>query len=531
MKQLTPREELIKIHKRIFEKNKLKIIDRTVIDSQEFNKYEKEYEKACTDYKKISTYTALYKKIDERDILYVGDYHTLQQAQKFFLKIAKKIRKKSKKIIFALEAINANFQDELDTYLDGRILEEDFIKKIGYKKYWIFDIWQNFQPIFHYAREEKIPCFGIDFLPRGKHKIEKRDSEAAKIISKLAQNFNDYKILVLVGDLHISPTHLPQAVTNELEKRALKKSYLIIYQNVEKLYWKLVEKGLEHTKEVLEIDRDSFCVINSSPIIKQQSFLNWIEHEEGLISQNAPKKNFKALARRIAEFLDIHIEDEIGSFRVYTCGDLSFLEDLKKDKNFSKKEIKIIKNQILASESYYIPKRKIVYLANLSLNHAAEEASHFIRHVCSGEEEPQDFISAFYSKTLNEALGFFGSKIVNHKRKCPKKKMFSAKYALLKNKKRTKEDEFEFLLAHYILMHKKFEMGFVSKNIKELFLLPQELFIAVTHVLGYMLGERMYNFLIEGKIAKDFIRNLFFNPFEEKDEARKTYFELIRILN
>src|SRR3989338_2005655 len=119
MKQLTPREELIKIHKRIFEKNKLKILDRTVIDSQEFSIYEKEYEKACTDYKKISTYTELYSTIDEKDIIYIGDYHTLQQAQKFFLKIAKKSREKSKKIIFALEAINANFQNELDAYLQG----------------------------------------------------------------------------------------------------------------------------------------------------------------------------------------------------------------------------------------------------------------------------------------------------------------------------------------------------------------------------------------------------------------------------
>ena len=416
-------------------------------------------------------------------------------------------------------------------YLQGKLHEEDFIKKIGYKKYWIFDIWQNFQPIFRFAREENIKCFGIDYLPRGKNKIRKRDSRAAKIITHSVEHYSDYTILVLVGDLHIAPSHLPQAVDRELAKKRLKKSSLIIYQNVEALYWKLVEKGLEYSKEVLQIDSNSFCVINSSPIVKQQSFLNWIEHEEDMINQNAPKKNFKALTRRIAEFLDIHIEDEIGNFRVYTCGDLSFLDDLKKDKTFSERDIKIIKNQILASESYYIPKKKIVYLANLSLNHAAEEASHFIRHVCSGEEEPKDLISSFYSKTLNETCGFFGSKIVNHKRKCPKKKMFIAKYAGLKNKKRNHEEEFEFQLAYYVLMHKKFEEGIVSKNLKELFLLPQELFIAVTHVLGYMLGEPLYYALMEGKISKEFVRNLFFNPFEEKDEARKMYFELTHILN
>jgi hypothetical protein len=91
---------------------------------------------------------------------------------------------------------------------------------------------------------------------------------------------------------------------------------------------------------------------------------------------------------------------------VYTCGDLSFLERLETDPDFTRKEVRRIKKQILASESYYIPQQKIAYLASLSLNHAAEEASHFIRNLCAGNEFPREPADAFYANALHEAVGF-----------------------------------------------------------------------------------------------------------------------------
>ena len=46
--------------------------------------------------------------------------------------------------------------------------------------------------------------------------------------------------------------------------------------------------------------------------------------------------------------------------------DLSFFERLQRSGSFSKQEMKQIKEHILSSESYYIPKARLVYLATLS---------------------------------------------------------------------------------------------------------------------------------------------------------------------
>ena len=73
--------------------------------------------------------------------------------------------------------------------------------------------------------------------------------------------------------------------------------------------------------------------------------------------------------------------------------------------------------QVASSESYFIPRIPLVYLANLSINHVSEEATHFLKHLCVAAELPTDPIDRFYANTLHEAIGFFGSKVINHKRK------------------------------------------------------------------------------------------------------------------
>ena len=100
--------------------------------------------------------------------------------------------------------------------------------------------------------------------------------------------------------------------------------------------------------------------------------------------------------------------------------DLSFLSVLSKQKLFNEKDIKKIRRQIISSESYYMPLAKIAYFGNTSVYHISEEATHFLRHVCAGDlfQDPQLLVDAFYDRCIEEAIGFLGSKIINHKRKC-----------------------------------------------------------------------------------------------------------------
>src|SRR3989338_210538 len=414
---LTPREELLKLQRQIYRNNQKIINDSILVQESNFKKYEQTYRKAIRRYQSVSTAEEMLKVVRHADIIYVGDYHTCHQSQRSFLRILKAVIKKDSDFIIALELIHHRYQKILERFLAGKISEETFLKKVGLKKHWVFDLWDNFKPIFHFASYHHIPILGINGAGKNAS-LQERDKAAAKILAKVSQNSSGKKIFVLIGDLHLAPKHLPAEVKAVCKQLKIERKECILYQNSEPIYWDLAESGLEDKTEVVKIADREFCRMNTPPVMCQRSYLNWLEHEEGEIDYFDARQSFLDLLDRICLFLKIDLGKTKERVEIFTAGDLSFLDKVKESGQFTLEEIREIKKQILASESYYISKMRYVYLANLSVNHAAEEAAHCIKHLCSGNEKAREPGDAFYANILHEALGFFGSKIANHKRKC-----------------------------------------------------------------------------------------------------------------
>ena len=303
---------------------------------------------------------------------------------------------------------------------------------------------------------------------------------------------------------------------------------MILYPNSEAIYWQLAADEVEDQVEIGRISDREFCIINTPPIVWQQSYLNWLEHEEGAIDYADAKHSFLELLKQVAEFLGIEAPAAAEEVEVFTCGDLSFLKKLSEDGSFSKREILQIKRQILASESYCIPQKKCVYLANLSLNHASEEAAHYLKAICAGAEFPRDPVDAFYANTLHEALGFFGSKIINHKRKCFHEKEYLGLVNYLKSAKVPRERLKEMETALLVLEHKQLERKGFSVGSRRYFKTRPDLFFGVTHGLGYMLGDRLYYALLAEKVTKEEIRDLFCDPMKGEGEPFEVYKRLLR---
>jgi len=170
---------------------------------------------------------------------------------------------------------------------------------------------------------------------------------------------------------------------------------------------------------------------------------------------------------------------------------------------------------------------KIVYLGNLSLNHAGEEASHFIKHVCSGEEKPRDPFDAFYANILHEALGFFGSKIVNHKRKCYHAKDYQKLIQYFRRVTNPKKRNLDFETALLTYQGKILESKGEAISDMAVFRGRPDLFFSVTHALGYILGDRLYYALMENAVTKTEIRELFFDPWQGFGKPFQTYWTLL----
>jgi len=523
--QDSPRQELLNIQKKLWKWNK-DIIDHSVLVQEPgFDAYEKEYKRAVGDYLRVSDQDEMMDAVLRSDIIHVGDYHTCNQSQRSFLRILKAAVKEDPSFVVGLELLHKRHQKVLDDYLTDRISEATFLKKIRLKEHWVFDLWENFKPIFDFCRYHGLEMFAIDAAPKGSD-VVKRDRASARLISEVIRQNPGRRFFVFIGDLHVSPSHLPLEVEQELLRKNAYPKQLILYQNSERIYWDLADAGVEEHVEVVLMPDGSFCRMHTPPVILQRSYLNWLEHEEGEIDYSDAKASFIELVERICEFLRLSVGSAAEDVEVFTCGDLSFLKHLKDREVFSAEEIDVIKRQILASESYFISKAKIVYLANLSINHASEEAAHFIKNVCSGSEEPRELIDAFYANLLHEALGFFGSKLINNRRKCYHEKDFKNLLVYFQTARVSAERRLEYETAHLVMEYLKRERSGRGLGKTEIFKSRMDLFLSITHALGYMLGDSMYYGMMAGKIKRSEIKSLFEDPWAEKGRPLEVYAEL-----
>ncbi len=518
---ISPRQELLKIQKNLWRRNKEIIENSIVVKERGFSSYESRYKKRVASYSELATYDDMIDAVAKAQVVYVGDYHTCNQSQRSFLRLLKTFIQRDKKLLLGLELIHRRHQSVIDNYLAGGLTEDEFIKKVGLRQHWVFDLWENFKPLFDFALYHKLPIAGIDAAGRNAGLVQ-RDLATAKLIVELCKKHPDRKIFILIGDLHLA--HLPEQV-RKLSGGSLKD--LTLFQNSDSIYWDLAEKGLDHRIELVKIDDSSFCRMHTPPIVCQQSYINWLEHEEGEIDFADSRASFLDLVDHISSFLGIDLKDEREKVDVYTCGDLSFLQQLKGQ--LSAKELSGLKRQISASESYFIPEKRIVYLANLSVNHAAEEAAHFIKHVLGGREFKRTHEDAFFANILHEGLAFFGSKLINPKRKCFHEKEFQNLIAYFSTIRVPQERRSEFETACIVLDFLKREPSRPDHG-RIIRALRPDLFFSVTHGLGYMLGDRLFYAVMSEQISKSEVRELMKSNWKKEGEASIVYFDLYKRL-
>lgn len=515
------RSDIVQLHRRIFRRNR-EILNRAVVGyTKEFRTYEARYGRGVRGYLRRAKLEHLDRALDRTRIAFIGDYHTLKQAQRSYLRLLRRLPKQ-RKVVLALEFVQGRYQAAIDEYLlagmDDSAAEARFLDAIDHQRHWVFGCWPHFKPIFDFARKHGHPIIGIDTQSRGgaATSLAKRDRYAARQIARALRQHPEHLLMVLIGELHIAPEHLPAAVSEaHTEHGGTALAPVLIYQNCEELYWQLEESGHEHDTELVHIAPRRYCLMNTPPIVCQQSFLNWLNHDDEALE--APETNFREQLQSITSFFDLHIGQAIDDVEIATVVDLSFLQRLKRRGDFSKDDMRHIHRQILASESYYIPRARMVYLGNLSVNHAAEEATHFIRHVLTDSHEPRLLVDAFYWRVLEEAVGFLGSKVVNHKRKAPDLQAFRR----IGRSKRSSAAQKK--TARLVLKHHRMHSGQRVRQADDIYGCAATTFNEVTHAIGYLLGERIYYGLVRGDLDRNSVRSLFLDPFDGEGGALTTY--------
>jgi len=589
---MSVRQELIEIQKRLVKKLKTDLYQDYCRHNPRIDQYYDDYKHLTSRYERIATKQELVEQVLASDIVYLGDYHTLRQSQKTLIRILETIHndtKPSRPIILALEMIQGKHQNILDQYLDNKMDETAFLKAIDYGKTWGFE-WNHYKVILDYTREHHLKVMALNSEPSLSKKGEKvsslhrRDSVAARIIAKAHIDNPNSVIIVLFGDLHISENHLPLQVAKLLAppphsnnviasgaegdtKQSHKK--LIICQNSERIYWQLAQAGEEQKIDVVKIKDNVYGVMNSTPLTVFQSCIHWYNRERQMQTHPAPISSrwvldwsdgdigtsfideVAQLIRTICEFLEMEVP-KTDSLTVCTAQDMELLKHIKKE-TLSAEEARHLETDLLKTESYFIEDADTICLTNLSLNHASEQASHFIHHKSTEDKtlhaplsaamvgstpkaahrEARTTQDAFYYAVLREAMGFLGSKVINHKRLCYKELDFEDFLAQYKGKRLTTPHLKEvYQISLFVQEHKKREKEFTETNkwstYKKVAYLSTDEFIGISHALGYMLGDKLYDGVLQGAIKRAEIRSLFQDPLRHRKEPLEKYLHLIQ---
>jgi len=243
------------------------------VDPQCGHKYIRIFAEAFQSYRSRLSLSRLLDELLRADVLLVADYHALPAAQHYTASLLEQLSSAMQRpLVLALEAVYARDQRILEAWHAGRLDERGLRSGIRFDADWGFD-WDPFFAVLTSARRLGVRLYGLEAVPRGGFRgLARRDKYAAEHIAKLADAMPGSCIVVLFGESHLAPQHLPALVRRKLPQARV----VTLLQNVDPLYWQAQEEAGTRVKAV-RVSDDVFCVFNATPLEKYESYRRCLE--------------------------------------------------------------------------------------------------------------------------------------------------------------------------------------------------------------------------------------------------------------
>jgi len=520
-------QKWIRIRKELYRQMEAQVQIRLGGEDKELATYRKEYNKEFNRKWRSSTRDELYRRLQLSRLVLMGDFHALAQSQKTHWRVLKNFLT-DRPLVLCLECFEAEDQAALDRFMAGKMSEREFLKTIEWAKKWGFP-WDHYRAMIRWAQSKKIPVYGINrsMKKRTAASLRSRDTYAAQKIHHILRKHPNAIVFAVYGDLHLAQNHLPQQIV-KLEGPAFKKKIFRLFQNAEKIYFQILEKELESSVDVVELSYDAFCLLNVPPWVKWQNYLMYLEHtyDPGLEDEEESVD----YTDHVGSYVKI-ISEELGEglscndLSVYTAQDQQFWAQLQQ--HFNAKELRWIETLIEEGQSFYLPKPGIGYLARPTVNHAATLAAKYVHAKFSGTTEsffemPRDFLRQIWI----EGLAYFGSKIINHKRKTDT--VMDLRTAVASRGATGSEKE-PMMLA---LSQKMHELMVISHRPQARPILQpkkKRSYLIASTLLGGMMGERLYGAYRKGLLSKATVVS-FLKKSLKHDKFNMAYYEMMEIV-
>jgi hypothetical protein len=186
------------------------------IDRAAGRKYLRDFREAYRSYQKVLTPSDVREEIAKAGIVLVADYHALPNSQRYLASLLHDPELHQRPVVLGVETVFSHDQHILDEWFRGEIDEDELRQRIRFELDWGYD-WPSFYELLSAARSHGAPVYGLDCMPREDlRKIGARDRHAADKIAELRRRHSDALILILFGESHLAPQHLPALLQQRL---------------------------------------------------------------------------------------------------------------------------------------------------------------------------------------------------------------------------------------------------------------------------------------------------------------------------
>ncbi len=463
-------------------------------------KYLQDFSQAFRSYESVIDRQQLSGDIRSGDIVLIGDYHALPAAQCFAANLLEeRARPGDRPVVLGLETIFSRDQHILDEWWRREIDAEELRQRIRFDLDWGYD-WAPFYELLVTAREHADAIYGLDCMPREDlRKIGARDRHAAHKLSEIRQRHPQAVMLVLFGESHLAPGHLPKVLRDKLPEERV----VTVLQNVDALYWRAAGEPRERV-EAVRVSQDVVCVFNSTPLEKYEHYRLHLSRW-GRTDEEGPDlaPTIYNLIDSLLRFLDIDRYSAHNGTQpkflvdlmpeVYCRASDTRLRQLLSRHHASEDETEAMVHHLEERGSVYLPQNNAFYVREFKMMYAAEEAARFLHHACrglplQGGAEPREGANHFYVQAMESALGYLGSRV-----------LYPARPGAEDESRELPEEAPESL-------RKKTE--------------------ASSQLLGYMLGNALYDAYLKGRVTRGMLRRWFLLHVDEPGKAREVYREI-----
>ncbi len=514
------------------------------IDPLTRRKYVQEFTEAFQRYERAISRETLLRFCAAADTLLVSDFHALDACQFFLCELMEElIAIQQRPLVLLLEAVFTRDQHILDEWQGQEISDDELRQRLHFEAEWGYE-WEPFLHTLKIARDLKISVYGADCAPRGNiRRIAQRDRHAADTVVRVRKERSNALVLVMFGESHLAPTHLPL----ELRLRLPNEEIRTVLQNVDELYFRAAGE-LSDQVPAVQVDEHTAAVFNATPVEKWHSYRLCISRWR---DESRRTPDFTPLIYDLIDALlaFLHIDryaDEDGGSRylvdcypeVANVSSIARAENLLNRKPLQQTRRDEIMAQLVDRGSCYIPELNLIIAHRLRMQTTTSDAAAFVHHACRDFEEvvspkliPQD---SLYISALEHALVHFAAQVLYPSDTASEDELLSL-YSIPKE-----EIEAGTLLSYReylrvvdcVMLHRDYESH------RQSYAAPPSLFRELVssspaaakvfaRQLGRLLGGDLYRAYLAGFVSRRTIRSLFFRKLQG-GKAREIYFSLAR---